>query len=67
MRHNTQSAATEHPDSKKPWLRIRDGETPEQYDHRIARSCYNCGQQIENSTALDQHEDRCPRQPDSTN
>jgi hypothetical protein len=46
---------------KKPWMRKRPGETDEQYDWRIAHSCYNCGAVIVDSRALDAHEDECSR------
>ncbi len=53
---------TEEASERRPWLKRRDGETQEDYDHRTSHSCYNCGQYISDREALNRHEDECSQQ-----
>lgn len=45
----------------KPWMRRRRGETEAMYAHRVARSCYKCGQHFPDVplSAIARHEDEC--------
>ena len=45
-------------DPHRPWLALRDGETPDQWHTRISRTCYFCGVYIVESRALDEHENQ---------
>ena len=43
-------------DPSRPWLGLRDDETPAEWGQRVSHSCYRCGQYDEDMIALDAHE-----------
>lgn len=47
------------PVRKRPWMVQRDGETKEQFEHRVANSCYRCGVYLPGADVLNAHEDQC--------
>jgi hypothetical protein len=58
---------TDMSNAVKPHMKRRPGETIEQWNHRIAHSCYRCGTYIEHKDVLNQHEDHCDEKQCASN
>ncbi|ASO18069.1 hypothetical protein FHR81_002466 [Actinoalloteichus hoggarensis] len=47
----------------KPWMRLREGETEQERNGRLTRTCCWCGRQDTDFPASDAHEMRCESRP----
>lgn len=52
------------PVSDKPWLDQREGETEDQYNARLANTCYTCGGFFVITAILVAHEEQCRGESD---
>lgn len=47
----------------RPWLARRDGETDDQYFHRMARTCVKCGVYLVSPIMRMAHQEKCEGPP----